>query len=264
MPGMIYDARDCAPLRIGVLLSSALAWTAMVASPESSCHCVTRASGATLCHSFASQPFGLQAYGWLVMLTGMMAPMTLPALYQIRIGTFARQRWSSSGLFLAGYGLVWMAAGGVLTTVAFLAKWRAPTSYGPAIAVGLFALVWQASPVKQRCLNRCHQHRPLAAFGIAASLDALFMGLSHGRWCVGSCWAIMLFPMLLPEGHLAAMAAMGLLMFCERLDPPATPGWRLRGLEAALRWVRVRAFGPRSSSPPYSDAGPAPNAAPGR
>jgi hypothetical protein len=103
-------------------------------------------------------------------------------------------------------------------------------------------------------LNRCHNHRPLAAFGIAAARDALFMGLSHGRWCVGSCWAVMLLPLLLPDAHVAAMAAVTLLMFCERMDPPATPAWRLRGFRTALDWSRVQLFGPRGSSPPYAAA----------
>jgi predicted metal-binding membrane protein len=247
---MIYDARDCTSLRIGVLLSSATAWVVMVAMPERACHCLTRASGATPGQLFASQSLGSMSYGWGLMLVAMMACMTLPALYQIRISSFASRRWSSSALYLTGYGIVWMAAGGVLQVIELLARWRAPSSYAPAVAVGLIALVWQASPIKQRCLNRCHNHRPLAAFGIAAARDALLMGLSHGRWCVGSCWAVMLLPLLLPEGHVAAMAAVTLLMFCERMDPPATPAWRLRGFRTALSWARMQVFGPRGSSPP--------------
>src|SRR5262249_8142641 len=117
-------------------------------------------------------------------------------------------------------------------------------------AVGLIAFVWQASPIKQRCLNRCHSHRPLSAFGVAADRDALLMGLDHGRFCVGSCWAIMLFPMLLPEGHVAAIAAGTLLVFCERLDPARPPAWRLRGFHTSWRWLQLQLFGSRGSSPP--------------
>src|SRR3546814_20852665 len=64
-----------------------------------------------------------------------------------------------------------------------------PMSYIPALVVGIIALVWQFSPVKQRCLNRGHDHRPLAAFGWRAHRDALLFGSVHGIWCVGSGWA---------------------------------------------------------------------------
>ena len=106
------------------------------------------------------------------------------------------------------------------------------------------ALIWQASPFKQRCLNRCHSHRPLAAFGIAADVDALRLGLETGVWCTASCWAAMLFPMLWFQGHFVAMAAVALLMFCERLDPPRTPAWRWRGFGTALRAISLRLRGP--------------------
>jgi predicted metal-binding membrane protein len=95
------------------------------------------------------------------------------------------------------------------------------------------------SPDKQRCLNRCHNHRPLAAFGVAADWDVFRLGFAHGFWCVGSCWAAMLLPMMLPTGHLAAMAAVSVLMFCERLDPPRPPAWRWRGFDTAVRYGRL-------------------------
>jgi predicted metal-binding membrane protein len=117
----------------------------------------------------------------------------------------------------------------------------------------LLAIVWQLSPVKQRCLNRCHAHTELAAFGVAADLDALRFGVSHGIWCAGSCWALMLSPMLLPQGHVAAMAIVAVLTFSERLEHPKPPSWRWRGLgkvsriAAAQARIRLPALLPRSS-----------------
>ena len=108
----------------------------------------------------------------------------------------------------------------------------------PALAAAVLALAWQASPAKQRCLNRCHAHPPLAAFGWRAARDALALGLRHGGWCVGSCWALMLLVLLLPQGHVAGMAAAAVLMFSERLDPPRPPAWRLRGLTPVSLWLR--------------------------
>ena len=41
----------------------------------------------------------------------------------------------------------------------------------------------------------------------------------------------MLFPMMLPRGHVLAMAGVTALMVGERLEPPATARWRWRGLD---------------------------------
>lgn len=50
----------------------------------------------------------------------------------------------------------------------------------------------------------------------------------------------MLFPMLLPEGHLIAMAAAAILVFCERHEDPEPPRWKMRGLGKAGRMMAAR------------------------
>jgi predicted metal-binding membrane protein len=81
----------------------------------------------------------------------------------------------------------------------------------------------------------------LAAFGAAADFDALLFGMKQGMWCAGSCWALMLFPMVFPRGHVFAMAAVAVLILGERLEEPRPPGWRLRGLGKATRIVVAQA-----------------------
>ena len=53
-------------------------------------------------------------------------------------------------------------------------------------------------------------------------------GITHAVWCVGSCWALMLLPLLVSHGHIAVMAAVALWLAAERLDRPRTPRWRWR------------------------------------
>ncbi|WP_176132815.1 DUF2182 domain-containing protein [Hymenobacter sp. CRA2] len=188
--------------------------------------------------------------GWALMLVAMMAPLLIQPIYHVRATSFARRRTRATALFVAGYGAGWMVAGvGLLALELLVSVWDAQ-SYLPAALVGLVALVWQASPAKQRYLNRCHRHRALAAFGAAADRDALLMGLEHSRWCIGSCWAAMLLPMLLPHGHVVAMMGVSMLMVCERLDPPRTPAWQLRGFGTAFRYARLRLRGPQPSALP--------------
>lgn len=241
---MIYDAREWARLRNAVLAVSLIAWIVLLLEPRASSCCSANGAGGSWQMLLAANPPSSLAIDWALMLVAMMAPMLIAPLYHIRISSFDRRRMRSMALFIAGYGAVWMAAGVLIVAVELAAASVFPQSYLPAIIVGLVALVWQASPFKQRCLNRCHSHRPLAAFGIAADLDVLRLGLETGFWCTGSCWAAMLFPMLLLNGHFVAMAAVALLMFCERLDPPRTPAWQWRGFGTALRCLNLRPRNP--------------------
>jgi predicted metal-binding membrane protein len=236
---MIYDAKEWARLRNAVLAVSLIAWVVILLHPRvSSCCSITRSVGSWKILLATSSPASL-ARDWALMLVAMMAPMLVAPLYHIRISSFARRRVRSMALFVAGYGTVWMAAGIVIVAVKLVATFVMRQSLLPATIVGFVALIWQASPFKQRCLNRCHNHRALAAFGIAADLDAFRFGLKNGVWCTGSCWLAMLFPMFLRQPHFMAMAAIALLMFCERLDPPKTPAWQWRGFGTALRYVSL-------------------------
>ncbi|HKR02726.1 MAG TPA: DUF2182 domain-containing protein [Pyrinomonadaceae bacterium] len=203
-------------------------------------HCPVTDSGASLV-SFqmllAMNPVSSLAAGWALMLVAMMSPILIAPISHIIERSFKRRRARSVALFVIGYAAIWMAAGGVLIAAMLMLNLLAPQSYLPAVAVGIIAFIWQCSPLKQRCLNRHHNHRELAAFGTAADLDALRFGITHGAWCVGSCWALMLFPMLLSQGHFAAMAVVAFLMMSERLEHPRPLSWRVRFPGKLMRLV---------------------------
>lgn len=175
-------------------------------------------------------------FKWLLMLVAMMAPVLIPPIWFVRGSSLARRRTRSTLLFVAGYTTVWMCAGFVMLSISAALVSGFPP-YGLIAAVFLVALVWQCSPVKQLCLNRCHTVYELAAFGRAADTDALIFGATHGAWCTGSCWAWMLFPLFVPSVHILAMVVTAVLIFCERLDDPAPLSWRLRGLGRARRII---------------------------
>jgi len=246
---MAYDARELARVRNPVLLITAVTWILLLVEPGNLgifAHCPATSSGAMpLSTSFqmllaTNAPASLAA-GWALMLVAMMSPVLIQPVRHIRLRSFTRRRARSILLFVTGYAAIWMALGGVLLAIELAVKSFAPQSYLPAAGVVLIALVWQFSPVKQRCLNRCHAHTELAAFGAAADLDAFRFGITHGMWCASSCWALMLFPMLLPRGHVVAMAAVAVLIFSERLEEPRPPSWRWRGLGKAMRIVVAQA-----------------------
>jgi predicted metal-binding membrane protein len=247
---MIDIAREVARIRYPVLAISALGWGVLVAGPSLripgvDVYCSAMGGGlTTLAASFsmalALHPPSALAAWWALMLVAMMSPLTIAELHHIRFTSLARRRARSIALFVAGYGGVWMVCGVVLTGIGIAAMTSAPGSYRPAMMTGLIACVWQASPLKQRCLNKCHDNPPLRAFGWEADLDVFRFGWTHGVWCVGSCGWLMLFPLVLPDGHLMAMAAVAVLVFSERLEDSAPPRWKMRGLGKAGRMIAAR------------------------
>ncbi|MDQ3800997.1 MAG: DUF2182 domain-containing protein [Acidobacteriota bacterium] len=263
---MTTNDRGRARINILMLLISAITWMMLLVNPGSImtiAHCPVTDSGASPA-SFRMlvemNPISSLLAGWSLMLVAMMTPTLMTPIHHIRQRSFKRRRARAITLFALGYVAIWMAAGVVLLAAVLMLNLLLPQSYLPAIAVGVIAFVWQCSPVKQRCLNRNHNHRELAAFGFAADADALRFGAAHGVWCVGSCWALMLFPMLVSQGHFAAMALATYVMISERLEHPRPLGWRLRfpaklaRIAVAQSRIRLQSLSP-GSGPSSSSAG---------
>jgi predicted metal-binding membrane protein len=253
---MIYDAREFARVRNPMLMISAIAWGLILidsggmlvsvhGAARHATHAAhfTHAEAAPLSASLQMLTTNLAplAAGWMLMLAAMMTPALIPPVRHIRLRTFTRRRTRAIALFATAYAAIWIAVGAVLIALALAFNLLAPQSYLPAAAVILVAFAWQCSPVKQRCLNRCHGHTELAAFGAAADIGVLRFGATHGIWCASACWALMLVPMLLPQGHVIAMAAATVLIVSERLELPRPPCWRVRGAGKALRIVIAQA-----------------------
>ena len=231
---MLYDDHDRIRVRNAVAAVTALAWVLLIAAPhatdthphESGSNGVLPASGAAL--------------NWLLMLAAMMAPVLIQPIQFIRGQGLARRRTRATWLFVAGYSSIWMGAGALMLSIETTVDSAGLGPFISAMAAVAVASVWQCSPAKQVCLNRCHRRPTLAAFGLRADADTIGFGATHGGWCVASCWASMLVPLILPGGHVAAMMAASVLIFCERLDKPTPPAWRWRGPGTAWRVVSSR------------------------
>lgn len=176
---------------------------------------------------FALIPSGIIG-GWMLMVAAMMLPKLIPHMELIYARSLKRRRLELIVAFTGGYLCPWAGIGLLIYHLspimdAHQSLWLAP-------AVGMVALIWQCTPWKQYCLNKGHQHPPIPTFGPAASREAIYYGLSHGCWCVASGWALMLFPLTLPEGHLLAMALLTPVMLSEHMTGrrPAQWQWPLR------------------------------------
>ena len=214
-------------LGISITLVSAAAWTVLLVNPESMGH-AHPVTGPVVSMIFEMLPSLLP--GWVLMLVAMMSPKLFAPILDVIQGSFKHRRARAVALFTVAYIAVWTVAGCVLLAATMLLLYlSAPHSHLLALGAGLVVLVWQCSPAKQVCLNRCHYHPALAAFGIVADLDVLRFGMVQGVWCVGSCWALMLFPYVLPpQGHLLAMGVAAFVMCSESFERPRPLNWHLR------------------------------------
>jgi predicted metal-binding membrane protein len=171
---------------------------------------------------------------WIVMMAAMMFPSVAPtvALYSRMSGG----RWPLSPLlFAAGSLVTWTAAG--LTSFAIAAAgagfagdmlaWEHAGRW-VAGATLVVAAVYELTPLKDVCLGKCRS--PLG-FLLGAWRDgprgALEMGVKHGAWCVGCCWALM-----------ASLFALGLMSIVWMAFVAA-----LIAMEKTLPWRRVATLG---------------------
>ena len=181
------------------------------------------------------------SFNWLLMLAAMMPPLIVAPLRHARERSFAHRRARAMFLFVIGYGAVWMTAGIGLQVMALAAQLASSDTLTCLALSASAAALWQVSPAKQWCLNRCHRRPQLAAFGAAADRAAFDFGLSHGAACVGACWALMLLPLFVWQGHVLTMLAVMLFAFAERLENAAPLAWRWRGPGKALRIIAAQA-----------------------
>lgn len=168
------------------------------------------AAGAGIEAALALNPIGAMLPGWLLMLCAMMLPLLHSPLARLCRATAPGRRAQAAMLFVLAYMALWLAAIALLT-LASVALRGLGDSAALAIALGL-AIVWQGSATKARCLAHCHA----APVSRPARLGSASHGLCAGLACIGSCWAMMLVPLLAGTAHHLAMVAAAGIMLWER------------------------------------------------
>lgn len=183
--------------------------------------------------------------GWILMVLAMMLPKLITPIQHISEKSLPRNSLGNILLFIVGYTTVWAVAGLILNGIILFLNLLTSSPYIPALVGGIVALIWQFSPVKQIFLNRSHNLMAIRAFGwTTTSIDSMCYGMVHGLWCIGSGWALMLFPMLLPKGHVLAMLVVSFIMISEHLERPRIPRWhidlRLKLFRIMIAQLKIR------------------------
>lgn len=167
---------------------------------------------------------------WVVMMAAMMLPSVAPVAVTWaraigRQSSGATRVWRTAQ-FVAGYLLSWAvlgvaAYGGLVLTDNLVTRYPGSGRWIGAAAFALAGL-YELGPLKRVCLKHCRD--PMTHLMQYANFRPfardLRVGMHHGTYCVGCCWALMV--VLIPLGvmNIAAMAALAAVIFVEKL-------WRL-------------------------------------
>ena len=166
---------------------------------------------------------------WVTMMAAMMLPSAAPmVLFFSKISEQSSRRPAlATALFVTGYLIAWAAYGLVAFAIfrlvrafdpPFLAWDRAGAEITGAAIV--LAGVYQLTPFKRACLRTCrtplgfvmHHWRD-------GSAGAVRMGIVHGAWCIGCCWALMVLLFAVGVMSITWMLVVAAIVFGEKVLP---------------------------------------------
>jgi len=182
---------------------------------------------------------------WAVMMIGMMTGTAAPVLLLFaaaRAGRGASGARLSVLAFGLGYITVWVAfsafaalAQAALRQAAMLSPAMAASGRYLAGPILMAAGAYQLTPWKSSCLTQCRS--PL---GFLMSnwrdgrIGALQMGLRHGAYCVGCCWALMCVLFVVGVMNLIWVAALTAFVLIEKIGPAGATLARVAGAAMLL------------------------------
>lgn len=181
-----------------------------------------------------------------VMWAGMMVAMMLPSAAPMILAFDTVERSGAGGrasralVFAAAYLLVWVGfsalaagaqwllqAGGLLTPMI--------VSNSDGLTAGLLVLagLYQLTPLKRACLRHCRTPLGfLMAEWREGTRGAFAMGLRHGLYCAGCCWALMLLLFVAGVMNPVWIAVLAVAVALEKW--PLLPAWLTWAYAAAL------------------------------
>lgn len=175
-------------------------------------------------------PITLYLIGWILMTVAMMLPTALPLLEMFRRLSAQRpDRARLLTLVIAGYLAVWLGFGifahgadWAVHEVVERSSWLEANAWLIGAGTLLLAGAFQFSRWKYRCLDKCRA--PLSFIteywrGHHEARNAWMLGIHHGLFCVGCCWALMLLMFAVGVGNVAWMLVLGALMAAEKNLP---------------------------------------------
>lgn len=193
---------------------------------------------------------------WAIMMVAMMLPSAAPVI--LLFTSLQRRRKQSARpyvptvVFLSGYLLLWALYSVLAALVqvglhqaALLSPMMVTSSAWFAGALLIAAALYQLTPLKTSCLRSCRSPINFLSTEWREGIGgALTMGLRHGAYCVGCCWALMVLLFVAGVMNLLWIAALACLVLIEKLAPRGV--WVARASGAILlvggAWVWMTAM----------------------
>ncbi|HMB96493.1 MAG TPA: DUF2182 domain-containing protein [Tepidisphaeraceae bacterium] len=188
----------------------------------------------------------LMFWMWAIMMIGMMVPTAMPmTLIYAAVARKAQQQGSKIAptfLFVSGYILIWT----LFSAAATLAQWKLDqlallspmmVTTSPALGASLLVVagIYQLTPYKQSCLRHCRMPTYfIAQHWRDGNLGALRMGIAHGAFCLGCCWALMLLLFLGGVMSLFWILTITIFVLLEKIIPHGAGGAKLAGIGMIL------------------------------
>jgi predicted metal-binding membrane protein len=244
------------PLVIALILVTLVCWAWIIVMARDMYGPMTGASAWMMTLRWdAAHVFLLWAM-WAAMMAAMMLPSASPMLL-LYDGAAKRQAIEARAsaerqiyALAAGYVAVWalFSIGATvmqrfLSMLLLVSPMMTLTSPVAAAAVLVIAGAYQLTPLKHACLRACQS--PLGFMmghwrpGIAG---AFLMGIDHGIYCIGCCWALMLLLFVGGVMNVTVIAALTVVVAFEKISPFGVAGARIGGvlLIVAAVWMLVR------------------------
>ncbi len=193
---------------------------------------------------------------WGIMMIGMMTPSAAPIiLIYARVARQSAQAGkplAATGWFAVGYLASWTAfsllatiAQGLLERAALLTPMMEVSSDRFGGAVLIIAGLYQFTALKNTCLSHCQspfnfiQSHGGFKRGTWAPIE---LGLRHGFYCMGCCWALMALLFVVGVMNIIWIAAIATYILLEKVLPRGNvvPRAAGTGLVMAGFWLLLR------------------------
>jgi predicted metal-binding membrane protein len=170
---------------------------------------------------------------WTAMMAAMMLPSAAPMILLHRLGADGRLRtqlWSAA--FVGGYLIVWGSVG-IVVWGASMAASAVVTPEARALAVAAILLtagVYQFTPLKSTCLRACRTPADFLLTHWRRGLSGqLRLGVEHGLYCLGCCWALMALFVGVGAMSLTWAVGIALVVLVEKVRPEGIAVGRIAG-----------------------------------
>jgi len=172
---------------------------------------------------------------WWIMMVAMMIPSAAPMILLYgRVARHAQKKGQMEQgvlptfVFVLGYLAAWLGFSALATGAQWgleraglmhqMLMWSTSTTLTGVLLIA--AGLYQLTPLKQACLEHCRSPAGyLSTHWRDGRSGAFHMGLTHGSYCLGCCWVLMVLLFAGGIMNLVWIAGLAIIVLVEKLAP---------------------------------------------